>query len=391
MKLRFLLVVMISIGIVSVSVIDAKLVSPTAVSQPVQPQPILPFCTPLRDLPIPPAPIQQMVHRFRMFDRYVAYDLVSQSSYSQYNLIVLDMGPDHRFFTPDDRPLQVVTDTIDAIIPDMDLSNETLVWIQSTPGLPNLELRRCNLSSCESNAPELIFTRDLQHDLENSVTISGSQILWTVHDFINRLSTKVMFCNLNSNNNPGGCLSTDQKQVINLYLGQNEYIHEIKTTENFGYVITTTPVAYPMRMYILDYANLTINQYYDESRDQVQVIEFEPIKLQSGIDMLYMLENGTISTAFIVDGTEIFSSRTRLLSGPNIEALAADRNTNYLFEFSYLERDNRGSNYYLKTFVPFKTYDLDRSTYQQMRHMEYSKNSFVTVNNNGLPAYTYCS
>ena len=312
-------------------------------------------------------------------------------SYPQFDLVLLDMGSDLRLFTNDDGPMRLVNDTLDAWILDADLSNETLVWIQNTPAVSYLDLRRCSIVLCESSSSELIFTKNSFYDLDGKVAIGGLKIMWTVHDFVNKLSTKIMFCDLNLNGVAGGCLSTDSKKVINLNLQHNEIVRDIKTTENFGYVFTTINSENRLKLYVVDYVTSAVNVHYDQAHDKVLLRDFTPAKLQQNIDILYLFYNGSVSTLAIQQGNESFSERRPLLSSGFIDSVAVDKNSNYPFSFAYLESNpKQPQSYELKTFIPRQSYIVDRIGYQQMKLMEYNGKSFVTFSKNWYPASMYC-
>ena len=404
-KGNFLVVILILVTItIFFAFVEAK-VAPKMVQQtspnlistnsPIPINPILPdkSCSAMQNLPVPQAPSPQMSSNVRIFDNLLVYDLLQQQSYSQPSLFILDIGADGIFSTPDDKPLQSVFDSLDTRIIDFDLSGENLVWIRDANPWPFAELRMCGLDACASNASELIFTKDNMYDLESKLTISGSRIAWTVHDLVNPTVTKIMFCDITKNGANGGCLATDKKQVMDLSLQLNEYVNELRTTEKFGYVLTKTYPLMPVKLYIIDYDKLTFSVYYDEQIDKEKIVDFHPVNLQQqNYDAMYILENNNsvVSVAIITDGKERFSNRGRILANKIIDSIVIDRNGKSMFEFAYRERDSNGSNYYIKKMSPPKSYTLDKSYYQQMGMMSYSKNSFVTINQNSLPAYMHC-
>jgi len=369
---------------------EAKLTPSGTASQPVNPQLPTPSCTALRDLPVPSAPFQQIVKDARLFGKYISYSLMQQAPYSQNNLVLLDMGADHRLFTSDDS-LQTVANTTEITIHDLDLNDKNLVWIEHVPGFLYANLKSCDLDYCAVSEPNVIFISNETQYLEHNVAMSDSRVVWTVRDPKGLL---IMFCDFNKNGADGGCLNNDKKNVVNIYQQRDEYIHSVKTTQNFGYVLTKALTSPKAKLYIMNYSTNTSSMYYDEVRDGSQINDFFPISSQQNLNVIYMLENNTVvSVGFISDGKEIFQNRMKVLVNKTIDVLAADRNTKDLFKFAYLERGSNGTGYYIKTLSPPKSYNLDSVDYQQiLGQISYSRNSFITQKLNPIlpPAYFYC-
>jgi len=359
---------------------------------PSNPAPVAPFCDSLRQLPLPSGIPTHMFDNIVMFDKYVAYSAVHQQTYSMHDLLLLDMGNDGRPFTNDDAPLQNVPDTMDATIHGLDISSTNLVWVQDLPGFPSTELKTCRLPNCELSGTDNIFSQDPRYRLTGPVSTSGSKITAAVYDIVNH-NEQVMFCDLSRNGNNGGCLLSDQKSFVNLNLPLNERISEIKTTENYGYIITETQ-ALVKKVYIVDYTSLAFNLYYDSSVQSQSAFlrDIEPVaQQQRGLDVVYMIVRNSLSVDYIFNGNGNFAGRTSLPTNGNAEFLAPNKNTQGLFEFAYLSQDPRSRTYSLNTFVPNKIYSLDSNTYNQLRVINYNgMGGFASLDFNSLPTYTYC-